>query len=336
MPQVTTNVQPTKVQDIFDVIADRDLQETPVLNMIKKGSPPENDQFQWVGDSPDAADNSGTADGQAWQNPASKGNRVWIYTQIHHRELNFGTGVIAEGNKVAGAPGGEYNYQAKKNARLAVKCIERILIGEQENVAGTDVVAAITRGLEKWIQTGAQALLPVDASCRPQAGQVKSFAFAAGAGGPGAEMVEDDLNNLMQKIWEQTGRKGNWDVPCTAAFKRKVSSWGATMVQSATSVPVRRFVSDGDSRTLQSVIDIYIGDCGQLNLHLHPQMRVDVTQRADALVLDMEYIQMRVRQMPKGQKLPKDGTRERGQIFFTFGLQVGNPRFCGKFETLAT
>jgi hypothetical protein len=330
MAIVTANPnQATKKPDIFDVVEDPDLAETPIYNMIEKASPPENDEFQWPADVPDAPVATGTADGLAWTDqPATNfGGRGWIKGRIHHKETNYGVGIVAQGNEVAGTNGQkEFAYQGKRAARRHVKDWELILVGNQDGKVGDNAIAFETRGLELWISAdGAGQVVPdqVNAAFRTEALAVKSLASVSA-------MVEEDINDVMAAITNYLKRRGKWFAPCTLAFKRKVSSWGNLQPVPASTVSVRRFNRDADEKRLGQIIDIYFGDAGEVTFQTHFFLRTG-TAKMECAMLDMSTIRLRMRHNPQAKQLPADGTRLRGQIFSTGGLQVGNPKFLGKF-----
>ena len=339
MAGVNAATQLTKKPDIFDAVDDTDLANTPIFNQIEKAEPPENDFFVWGADAPQTPTLGGSPDNRAWASPASRSTRGDLKGRIQHREDDFGVGKVAQGNKVYATGGlSEYDYQAKGAMRLHITSCELTIISAQEAQAGSDSAQFLTRGLELWTTDTANIAAQTDTDTRVAAAFRPKAAACHSLGPTGVANLtsEDDLNAVLSAMATSVNAKVKVHSFCTLEFKQKVSSWGNLVPVEDGFQTVRRFNSDADEKRLGVTIDIFAGDAGMMTLEWHPFMRQEASMRAEALLLQWQHLKMRVREMPQNNKdLAKDGTRKRGQIFSTWGLQPGNPRFFGKFYTPA-
>lgn len=327
--------QTTKKPDVLDVLTETDMKSVPLVTSIKKGKAPNNALFQWPVDAYDApAVPAGVVDGVAisssnYENKAA--NRALISNYIM-RQWKVPTVAVIAGqvsDPYGVGKGKEYARSVAKSTVELYRDMEYALIGYQEARADNGTVSYLTRGLEKWIQSGAQAVLPVDSDFRTPAGSIKSAADDVTA------FTEDDINDVLQSIWSQTGRKGTYYVPCSGGFKRTVSGFMDTQTQSATVLPVRRFTQDAASNKVELHVDIYEGDFGTMEFDAHSFMDIDDAgaddQRAYAFVLDRNLMEIRPQQMPKHKPLAYDGSGQRGEVSCIWGLCIKDPRGFGKF-----
>jgi len=337
MAIVTTANQRVPKIDVYDVLAgDFDAFETPIYNRLRKGpDTPDAKLFQFPFDVPDAPTNVGSPEGVEYSQAGTStyGGRDLLYGRMQHQKEFFGVAEVAQGNEVYAANGvDEFTYQMRRALRKMLKSAERVVIGEQEAQAGNGSAAFRTRGLELLItatgeiaaQTDSATVVP--AAFRPAAAQTVAQEVTAGD----YTLDEDDITDPFESIYNALGSRIDLDVFCTTRFKSKVTRFGKLQPTVSNFTVVRRFNEDAADKTITATIDTYHGDCGTARFQLHPFLRLDVTQKANALGLDMRYIQLRMRQTPKAEKLPPAGGGDRGLVMQTFGVQCV-PKYQAKW-----
>jgi hypothetical protein len=337
MAIITSGNQRIPKPDVFDVImGDFDAFETPLYNRLRKGPDvPDAKLFQFPFDVPDSPTNTGSAEGVEYTQAGTTtfGGRDLLYGRCHHQKNFFGVGEVAQGNEVYGTnQSDEFAYQMRRALRKMMKNAERVIIGEQEAQAGNGSTAYQTRGLELWLTDTANIAAQTDSSTvcpaafRPAADQIVAQEVASSD----YSLTEDQITDPFQSIYNALGSRLNLDVFCTTTFKSKVSRFGKLQADVSSFTAVRRFSQDAKDMKITATIDTYHGDCGTARFELHPFLRLDSAQKANALGLDMRYLQLRVRQAPKAEELPKAGGGRRGTVYQTFGLQC-MPKYAAKW-----
>jgi hypothetical protein len=125
-----------------------------------------------------------------------------------------------------------------------------------------------------------------------------------------------------EAIWNAL--KANLDLVLyvSSTFKGKVSKFGTFVPTPTDTTVIRRFNNNSADKKIHQVIDTYTGDCGTARLELHPYLRQDSAQKAEALGVDYRYMSLRVRKAPMATELKPEGSGRRGTTEQTFGLQA--------------
>jgi hypothetical protein len=341
MAIVTQGSQATIKPDIFDVLMGGDMSwdpsATPLFSALRKGpDTPNAALFQFPYDIPDDPSNTGSAEGgrYAQASTTTYGGRALLYGRMHHKKAFFGVGEVAEGNEVYATNGAdEFTYQMRRALRQLVKSMEYLTVGVQESQAGNGTTTFVTRGLENWIvatagiatQTDTATIVP--ANFRPAAAQIASLTVTSSD----YPLVESQVNNVFNSVYDVLKDKIDYDVHCTSRFKSKVSQWGNLQTNLSGSTQVRRFNQSAESMKIIATIEEWIGDAGKARFALHPWLRFDTAaQYAEALGLDYRFVQYRARTAPKARRLPDAGGGPEGVAEFTMGVQC-MPKYLSKW-----
>jgi hypothetical protein len=327
--------------DVYDVlIGDFDAAETPLFNRTRRGPDSPNAQlFDWPFDKPDTPVTTGSPEGTrfAQSDAVAHGGRALMYGRMHHYKEAFGVGEVANGNAVFGTDKeSQFAYEMSRSLRLAMTSAEAVIVGTQENQAGNKTTEFRTRGLQTYIvdtagiavQTDTATVIPAD--FRPAADQIQELTVAGGA----YTLTEDQLTEPFDAIYSALKSKMDLDVFATSAFMKQVANFGKFIPVATGYVGVRRFNSEAEDMKITAVINTYTGPTGTARIELHPYLAGVGTGTAEALGLNMKYMQLRVRKAPFAEELPDQSAGKEGYTSWTFGLQL-TPKYQAKWKASA-
>ena len=329
MPATAEISQVGKREDLADVIAVADAKKTILASLINKGKKPTNTKFSWQADKYDDPQTSGTVDGtdvSNYENAAGNRGKLENHVQTFRRtprvtRLAETVSVVAGVNNpdpqgVAGST--EFaRAKAKKTVELK-RDIEKTLLSDNEAQADDGTVPYKTRGLGKFLQSTAQAYLPVPAAYLTPANSIYSSAAAS--------FTEDSLRLILQTRWENAGTPdGNLIGIVGSVIKNRITDF--TRYQpTVTSFSTVKLFEAAPSKTVESVVDIYIGDYGTLELHLSSFL----PDNNRGYIIDPAYVELRTHTAPYIEQLPDLGGGPRAIIEAVLGLAVLNPVAHGK------
>lgn len=325
MPAISEARQVGKREDLSDMLVVASAKDTPVTSMMAKGTKPTNALFGWPVDNQAKPDTDGVADGD----PASDFDDLSARAILQGRVQKFRSNpAVSELAEEVSTPAGV----ASEFARAKAKSLEKVKFsiearfcsdGDSSKVGTTNQ----TRGLGSWISNSAQSDLPVDENYRTPTASIYSSGLSS--------LLESNLLSVMQSIYEQTGRKGNWDCPFGTALKALVSTFSVHDPNVSSTTVIRRFNStQGEDYKLETKVDIIQGDFG--TLRLFPTLFNgwnNTTKAPDSkrgYVLDMADLKMRANKAPGFKPLPDDDSGPRGVVSAIVALMVGNPLKHGK------
>ena len=323
MAQLLEPSAPLKREDIADEFAIVDMKACPITTAIRKGPAPNNMLFEYPLDKYAVPALGGRADGvdvapadlfNGLENAAKVGCRA----QWFHRAVGVGkiAGAVPD---IAGVGKGKaFAYAIKKKLVELKRNIEYTLLSAQESAADNGTLGSLTRGIGKWIQVTVQSDQPVPVAYLPVAGQVITTA-TVGA------FTEANLQSILEAMWGVTGSRDVITVPCRAAFQSVITNFLDSDVQSATSLPIRRFNMDGDSGTIKMVVNRYVGDFGECQFLPVPFLDDTNALKHMAYFLHLDRWHLRVQQNPAQEELPYGGGSRRAQLDAILGLACTNP-----------
>lgn len=306
--------------------------ETPVTAMLKTGKRPENVKFNYPLDDYAATSTAGIPDGTDITSADYEDHtstRKSVDGVVQHWRRVPAVSTFAE--KVSNAPGVKNNQandkeyamaQVKKTKELGRDIEATILSTNESDYEGDLGAANKTRGMGKWLQSGAQIHLPVNAALRTKAAAIKIKAVAT--------VTEDDINDIMQTIWSDKGTTGNFTLICNPALKRKFTYFATADTQSATVIPVRQFNHDGASKKITMTVTMYEGDFGQLTLLPSRHM----VSGENGYLIDKDYWELRWTQKPDHRELENRGAGRRGIVDAIGALACLHPQSAGAFRDL--
>jgi hypothetical protein len=228
----------------------------------------------------------------------------------------------------------------KEMARAVSKSLEQMkrsmeaaFCSDQEGVEQSGSTPYKTRGLGKWIQNGAQSDLPVNSAYRTPTASINTTATAS--------LTENNIQDMLQSLYEQTGKSQTYSLVCGPALKRQFTSFTRTQFASTNVASAIRVLNQKDSSKIVSSVDIFEGDFGTLELIPSLFLAKDATVNAAAVqngrgyVLDMDMVELRYNRKPRFQELEDRGGGPRGIVDAICALCVKSPLALGKFAPTA-
>jgi hypothetical protein len=326
-------------QDLSDLIAVVDAKTCPVISMAKKGAEPINPLTQWQADAFNAAtvpagvlSNTDVSSSDFVDNAA---NRVLLSARIQKfREVPSVDDLAQHVSEVAGI--GKKKEMARavsKSLEQMKRSMEAAFCSDQEGVEQSGVTPYKTRGLGKWIQNGAQSDLPVNSAYRTPTASINTTATAS--------LTENNIQDMLQSLYEQTGKAQTYSLVCGPALKRQFTAFTRTQFASTNVASAIRVLNQKDSSKIVSSVDIFEGDFGTLELIPSLFLAKDATvnpaavQNGRGYVLDMDMVELRYNRKPRFQELEDRGGGPRGIVDAICALCVKSPLALGKFAPTA-
>ena len=252
-------------QDLSDLIAVVDAKTCPVVSTAKKGSEPINPLTQWQAD---AFATTGVPSGVLSNTDISSSdfidnaaNRAILSARVQKfREVPSVDDMAQNISEVAGI--GKKREMAKavtKSLEQIKRSMEAAFCSDQESQEQSGASPYLTRGLGKWIQNGAQTDLPVAAAYRTPTASVNTTATAS--------LTEANVQDVLQSIYEQTGKVSTYSLICGPNLKRAFTGFTRTQFASTNvASAIRTLNQDAEAKKITSTVDIFEGDFGTLEL----------------------------------------------------------------------
>jgi hypothetical protein len=324
MPATNEITQVGKREDFADIIAVADAKKCILATLINKSRKPTNTKFAWNADKYSAARTDGAIDGadvSDYEDAAENREKLENHVQRFTRTPKVST-MAEEVSDVAGltdpdshgvAGSTEFaRAKAKKTVELK-RDIEKTLLSDNVAQADTGAVPYKTRGLGNSLVSTAQAYLPTPAAYLLPSGQIYSSTVAA--------FDEDDLRTLMQTRWENVGTPdGNLIGIVGSAIKNRITDF-SRYVPTVSNFTVSRTYTPSSSRKVESIVDVYSGDYGTLEL----QLSSFLPDNNRGYIIDPDFVELRTHTMPRVKPLPDLGGGPRALIEAIVGLAVLNP-----------
>ena len=321
-------------QDLSDLIAVVDAKTCPVVSTAKKGSEPINPLTQWQAD---AFATTGVPSGVLSNTDISSSdfidnaaNRAILSARVQKfREVPSVDDLAQNISEVAGI--GKKREMAKavtKSLEQIKRSMEAAFCSDQESQEQSGSDAYLTRGLGKWIQNGAQTDLPVAAAYRTPTASVNTTATAS--------LTEANVQDVLQSIYEQTGKVSTYSLICGPNLKRAFTGFTRTQFASTNvASAIRTLNTEAESKKITSTVDIFEGDFG--TLELIPSLFLaknasSAEQLSRGYVLDMDMVELRYNRKPRFQELEDRGGGSRGIVDAICALCVKSPLGLGKFD----
>jgi hypothetical protein len=221
-----------------------------------------------------------------------------------------------------------------KSLEQLKRSMEAAFCSDQESVEQSGSTPYKTRGLGKWIQNGAQSDLPVNASYRTPTGSINATATAS--------LTENNIQDMLQSIYEQTGKGQTYSLVCGPALKRQFTSFTRTQFGSTNVASAIRVLNQKSENKIVSTVDIFEGDFGTLELIPSLFLAADASgagatavKNGRGYVLDMDMVELRYNRKPRFQELEDRGGGPRGIVDAICALCVKSPLALGKFAPTA-
>jgi hypothetical protein len=326
-----------KREDFADVIAMVDMKSTPFTSMVPKGSEPANTIYDWQADAYDDPVLGGIIDGvdvvsTDYVNPAAK--RAKLHGRIQKFRKAFMVSDMAQNvSDVAGVgKRGEQQRAVKKVIVELKRSMEATFCSDQDSQADDGSTKAyLTRGMGSWITNTAQTDLPVPTAYLTPAASIAAMTTAT--------MLEDDVNAVMESVYQQTGEQTDFDLICGTNLKKRFSSFAAYVPSAVSTVPLRRYNQDSTSKSIINTVDFWQGDFGSvkliLSLFLAKNSAVANVMNGRGYLIDWDDVELRYNRQPGYQENPNLGGGPRGYVDSICGLVVYSPLAFGKIAPTA-
>ena len=288
MAGIVETSQSLKRESLADLLVVVDQKSTPFLSQIKRGSAPRNTFVEWGLDKhkpnlvQSATYSSGISDslpidgediGSSDFENYDLREKCSVFLQYSRRVPK----VSRLANMVSDVAGVGYRREMAQSISKALVAHKRdqeaTFCSSQETAqeAGTGTAGATpyqTRGLGKWIQNGAQAVQPVPANFRTPATSITSGDLTGAS-----ILTEQDIRDVMQSIYEQTGESDKTFFGlCGTTMKKHISDFAMFSPRTDNLTASNR---DADNARLSYAVDILESDFGTITLQLSSFLEQD-------------------------------------------------------------
>ena len=280
MAGIVERDQTLKRESLSDLLTIVDRKACPFTSAVKKGSAPKNSFVEWGLDKHKAnLVQTATYTGGVSSNLPQDGEDITsadfenyddrvkcaVFLQYARRVPK----VSRLANMVSDVAGVGYKKEMANSIAKALvahkRDIEATFCSSQETAQETADNPYQTRGLGKWIQSDAQAVQPVPADFRTPSGSIKTSTSATAQ--------EEDLRDILQSIYEQTGESDKTFYGlCGTQMKKVISNFTLFTPRTNNLVVSNR---DTDEGRLSASVDIIESDFGTIALNLSSWLEQD-------------------------------------------------------------
>lgn len=298
-------------EDLSNVIYNISPEETPFISNIGRENV-KNTYFEWQTDSLAAASDSNAAlegDDISSFTAVSPTSRIGNYTQISTKNVVI-SGTLEALDKAGRRS--ELTYQLAKLGSELKRDMESALLANQSPVAGNTTTARRTAGLPAFIKTNTDF----------GTGGADTAGIAARTDGTQRAFTEDQLKDVIAKVWESGG----------TPKMLMVGSHNKQVASGFTGIATRfRDVPAGQQAQIVGAADVYVSDFGTVNIVPNRFQRA-----RDAFVVDPQYASMAVLRPIQQMELAKTGDAEKRLMLVEYGLKVNNEAAHGIVADLTT
>lgn len=328
-----------KVQDLSSEFVNADRKKLPFTSAVRKGERPHNAQLEYAVEkfaSPNTAGAADEADPQSYENPRDGDANLYARIQTWERAARIG-GLANSTTAQAGIT--PRNVLAKAIAKKLIELkrdMETTFLGDNESAAQTSAVTAnATRGMGTWIQTAAQNHYPVDANYRPLAAQIDSATNTA-------DYKDSTITNVMKAQYDQHGDQDiDLDIWCGSTWKNALGHNLTFYSRNEANMTVtRNFQQTPGENVVLGKVDVLETDFGTGKVRLSNFINTlgDPTTAASKLLAyscPMDYVELRLSDMPHSEALAKTGRGEKFLVTATGALVLTNPLVFGAWKPAA-
>ena len=352
---------PSKREDLADYIALIDAKDCPFTSMAPKGKDLGNMFHRWQVDQYEEPTTEGFVDGQDATSTAhgsagvvedgasvSHGASYAPLVQNHRRNSNelsnFGqyfrraTKVSPLSAQVTNAAG-ERDLLAAGVAKKTVELkrdMEKTFLSNNAPQVGTASVPYKTRGLGSWVANyGSDQTVGSSIYASELSPSSEATVDVTGADNSN-DLTEGKLQNILEEVYNVTGRVRSYDFICGTKIKRFVTELTSTSVEASADAAgdnttgaatgVRTFNQELNNTVFKNTIQVFEGDFGTLTLMVDSFVPDSYT----GFVIPMEMAEIRYGMLPRVQTIPNSGSGEGRIVEAVASLVVRNPKGFGK------
>lgn len=324
-------------EDVSDQITLLDDQkQCPFTDRLARGEHPGNPLFEWPVEKYSGSTSLGEVyDGQAvvasdLTNNAANRGMLQGRGMMQRHSIGVGTKVQRGTNKPGIKLGQAYDHELAIGMVELKRKVERAIVGDQNSLSETaGSQGSKTRGLTSWLRTanpGSANDLPVpSANLLPSAQVILQDAVGS--------ITMKNLNDAMSKIFEATGRKRlTYYTPCSAAMKGRVTEFMTDAAPASGHYFPVQFNGEVAAHKVEFYVDVFVGDWGTMEFDPHNFLPTTANNAVHFIACPLDLLKIRPFFGMEHEKLPKDGSGERGFVETYWGLQVSDPTafFIGK------
>ena len=322
-------------EDLSDLISNVDAKSTVFTSMARKGKKPGNVLMSWQMDEDEAPSAAGTVDGtdvtaaalvaDAAANPGRHRTLANNFAQIFRRSFRISS-LANEIQIVAGVKSELANGIAKKLVEIK-RDMELTFLNDADAQIDNGTNAYLTKSLGSFLHAsgtgGGASDKVVDSDFRCLAATVNKA----------DEVAEEDVQNMLKTIFENTGTIRDYDLLCGSALKRNFTSFTQSATGSADRLAIKTFNTESSAKAFINVIDVFEGDFGRLRLH--PSTFIAESGSAvnfKGYVIPFDQVEIRYGKLPQIKELTDNGGGPARLIEAVAALIVYNPKAFGYYD----
>jgi hypothetical protein len=304
-------------EDLSNTIYNIAPTETPVVSSIGKTKATAT-FHEWQTDDLAAANNDGLLEGaDAAAASATPTVRVGNRTQIQGKTIHV-SGTLDVVDKAGRKT--ETAYQLAKSGQELKRDMEKTILSNVKQSAGTTTAARLLGGMQTWLKSNFVTMTDGVAPTTADGNNVRT------EGATAAAFTEAKLKECVKKVFENGGNPTMLVVPPTQ--KQVVSEFAGIAAQ-------RYEAPKAKATTIIGAADVYLSDFGTLSVVPDRFMTADDTPAEQALVLDPTMASIATLRPFQSNLLAKTGDSEKHQMIVEYTLAVNNEKAHGIVADLA-
>ena len=304
-------------EDLSNTIYNIAPTETPVVSSIGKTKATAT-FHEWQTDDLAAANNGGLLEGaDAAAASATPTVRVGNRTQIQGKTVHV-SGTLDVVDKAGRKT--ETAYQLAKSGQELKRDMEKTILSNVDQSAGTTTTARLLGGIQTWLKSNFVTMTDGVAPTTADGNNSRT------EGATAAAFTEAKLKECVKKVFENGGNPTMLVVPPTQ--KQVVSEFAGIAAQ-------RYEAPKAKATTIIGAADVYLSDFGTLSVVPDRFMTADDTPAEQALVLDPTMASIATLRPFQSNLLAKTGDSEKHQMIVEYTLAVNNEKAHGIVADLA-
>ena len=293
-------------EDLSDTIYNIAPTETPVVSSIGKTKATAT-YHEWQTDDLAAANTNALIEGaDADDAEVTPTVRIGNRTQIQGKTVHI-SGTLDAVDKAGRKT--ETAYQLAKSGQELKRDMEKTILSNQVQTAGSTGTARTLAGIQTWLNSNYVG-----------SGTAGADGTTARVEGTAAPFTEDNLKEVVKSVFENGGTPTMLVVP--PAQKQVVSTFAGIAEQ-------RYEAPKSSATTIIGAADVYLSDFGTLSVVPDRFMTADAGGGEQALVLDPTMASIATLRPFQSNLLAKAGDSEKHQMLVEYTLQVSNEKAHG-------
>ena len=323
-------------EDLSNLIANVDAKSTVFTSMAKKGKKPGNVLMSWQMDAYESPSAAGVVDGTdvdmtsagSFTNPAKNRVLAQNYAQIFRRVFRVSS-LANEIQIVAGVKSELANGIAKKLVEIK-RDMELTFLNDADAQIDNGSNAYLTKSMGSFLHASGTGGGGSDLTVS------SSFRTTAATSNKADEVAEEDVQNMLKTLFENTGTIRDYDLLLGTALKRNFTSFTQSATGSADRLAIKTFNTESSAKAFINVIDVFEGDFGRLRLH--PSTFIAESGSAvnfKGYVVPFDQVEIRYGKLPQIKELQDNGGGPARLIEAVAALVVYNPKAFGYYDCVS-